>query len=133
VIDYRILPEQALIVIVHHAKASFKELLAFRERLHSDPQYSPDHDVINDVTNLKSQYAAKDVRSMAMAGFPKMRIAIIAPSDISFGVSRMWATRVEGQSKVNVCVFRETQAAVDWLGKEGNDVVTLIEELRQRE
>lgn len=130
-IDYRIIPEKALIVIVNHEKLSFDELLAFREKLHSDPQYSEDYDVVNDTTNLTLQYATEEVNRMAMSDFPPIKIAIIAPSDLSFGMSRMWETKVDMNSNAEVNVFREIEAALDWLGKNFDDIHNLIEELRK--
>jgi hypothetical protein len=48
-------------------------------------------------------------------GFRKSRVAIIALSDATFGMWRMYQALVEG-SGLDVRVFRETNEARNWLG-----------------
>jgi len=129
-ITYRILPKDKLVIVVHHDKSSTKQVKEFRKTLSSDPEYSPEYDVINDSSKLMKQYTFDEVCSIAEDKTLHPRIAIIAPSDLSFGVGRTWGMLV-GNKEIEVNVFREAGAALSWLGK-NYKLIEIIEEMKNQ-
>ena len=43
------------------------------------------------------------------------RFAILAPDDLAFGVARMWELMKDLEINIDSCVFRDQEAALDWL------------------
>ena len=58
------------------------------------------------------------------------RVAVIATTDIAFGMSRMHEILSEMESPQNITVFRDTGSALKWLEMEGLDVESIFEEIK---
>ncbi len=126
-ITYRILPGERLIIVTHHSKVSYGQVMDFRKKLHSDPAYSPEYDVIDDSRKLKQEYVLNEVQNIAKYKTPHSRVAMIASSDLSFGVGRTWEMLVEDRdTKINV--FRDAESALSWLGKT-DSIINILKEM----
>ncbi|MCP4691307.1 MAG: hypothetical protein GY859_24890 [Desulfobacterales bacterium] len=128
-INYKILPKERLILIVNKRKLSVNELKIFREELRKDPSYSDEYDVLNDLRKLEEQYTTHEIRQMALQKYPTRKVAIIAPTNISYGMSRMWEMSCDGGSDQEVEVFRKSGSAIAWLGKETPDILSELDDL----
>ena len=85
----------------------------------TDPRDRSDHDVLIDGDSIR-ELAARSGVTMDMV--PVGIVAIVAPNDILFGLSRMWAGLAPASNLV-VHVGRTREEATTWLA----------EELRQRD
>jgi len=107
-----------------------QDLLEADERLGAEIQHNPairyllvDHSAI-----LEQKIDTKSLRVLAermpdnVRVLPEGLVAIVAPNDILFGLSRMWAAMAD-HPKVCIEITRTAQAAIEWLE----------EELRQRQ
>ncbi|WP_210395655.1 hypothetical protein [Motiliproteus sediminis] len=116
-IDYLILPEHRLIVVTNRDLVSIDDITRMRQRLHADSNYSPSYDVLNDSSRLNSQYSADEIFEFDASELPPIKVAIVAPSDLNFGVARMWQQLTEDHRKAQVGVFRSSGEALVWLGR----------------
>lgn len=114
-IDYLILPEQRLIVVTNRELVSVEDVNEMRRRLHADPHFSPNYDVLNDSSRLKSQYSADEIFEFSVIELPPIKVAIVAPSDLNFGVARMWQQLSEDRTVAQIGVFRTVPDALEWL------------------
>lgn len=87
-----------------------------RERMRALPGFTPDTPVYVDWTRITpSDLTAGLVRERAWRPWPvTARIAFHAPSDVLFGLARMYAL----QSSQRIEVFRERDEAFAWLAEE---------------
>lgn len=132
-IHYRILPEENLIVICNWAYTSIEEAETFSKNLRSDPHFSSNYDAVVNNTHLKQKYTQDEIQKLSKPRIDKNihtgKIAIIAPSDIMFGLSRMHQTLSEVEMPYNLHVFRDTASAMKWLGKDGFDIENIFNEI----
>jgi hypothetical protein len=101
----------------HDFIAADMELLAMPEQL-AKCRY-----VIMDFTSIsRMNISASDVRQIAdlevrMAAVqPHVAVAVVAPTDVAFGLSRMWEVLAE-KTGWETMVFRTRQEAEDWVGR----------------
>ncbi len=133
-INYKILPEHRLIVVCNWGKTPVEEVLHLRQNLRMNPDYSLSYDSILDVTHLKYQYTSEEIRRMSETNFETglspIKNAIIAPADVSYGMSRMFEMLTDGESPIETCVFRDATLALNWLDRKGIDIERIFEEIR---
>lgn len=98
-----------------------RDVIASIEQVRNHPAFRPDFDHLIDLRGIKeyqphaddirqrSEYDRSDVRLDAS------RIAIVASSDIAYGMSRMYESLMEGAT-TTVHTFRDMAAAEAWLG-----------------
>ena len=122
-IEYRILHDDRVIVFAHVGEVSDVEMVETYRRLYADPNFPFDYLKIVDLRRSASrQRDAGCFRTLAgivrkaYRGRPERSIvAILAPEDIVFGLSRMYGG-VTDESVERVQVFREIGPATEWLG-----------------
>jgi hypothetical protein len=99
-----------------------RDLLEADERLQAELEANPafryllvDHSAVPeenvDTKSLKALAASSRDRLTAM---PEGLVAIVAPSDVLFGLSRMWAMMAE-QPNLAIEVTRTRETAIAWL------------------
>lgn len=95
-----------------------EELIELYEHLRSDPQFDSSYSELVDVRDVE-RYETAGITIEAVARLrifaPGVQRAAIAPSDVGFGLARMFATYAENQGHL-VEVFRSEREARDWLG-----------------
>ena len=76
--------------------------------------------IVDIVGSTKIEMSEEDLRriadqdKLAARTLKRLAIAIVAPSDFSFGLSRMWAVYADDPN-IKTSVFREMEAARDWI------------------
>ena len=94
------------------------DLLEHQRQLGNDPDFRPDHDQLFDfrgVTRLATSSAVVYALAEANPFGAGSRRAVTAPSDVVFGVARMFETLTSGSAHV-LRLFRDHDAAMRWLG-----------------
>lgn len=133
-INYRILPNQRLIVICNWGDTSLEEIFKFSQKLLADPDYVADYDYIADNTHLHRHFTNNELRNLTNRRMIKkdrlpIKIAIIAPKDISFGIYRMYEMLGENDASIEVCVFRAISPAIVWLDRKEIDIESIIKDI----
>ncbi|BCS98998.1 hypothetical protein DSLASN_46300 [Desulfoluna limicola] len=123
-IDYLILPQYQLILNWNRGDTSINECMEYTRKIQQDPDHSPDFDVITDVTQLQRAYTSQEIWQMVhhsksyRPGTRPKKNAIIAPSNRTYGTSRMYEQLANGFSPYETAVFRDWTSALEWLGKD---------------
>lgn len=97
---------------------TFKELHDVMTGIAADPAFDASFSSLADLSRVTSiDIDPAGVASVALAPLfgPTTRRAIVAPSDLAFGMARMFATYAD-QASQDVRVFREMALAEAWLG-----------------
>lgn len=134
-INHRIFPELELIAICNWGKTSVKEIMKFVQVLHGDPDYSRSYDSMVDCSQMDIIFTRDEIDTLAgnqiNTSLSVGRVAIIAPSDIQFGISRMHEIVSEVQeSPLKMGVFRDNISALKWLNRAGLDIEKIFKEIR---
>jgi hypothetical protein len=90
------------------------------QRLRNDPQFRPDFRQLVDMSDLTEiRVDSGVVREASRIQFfaPGVKRAVVANSDASFGMARMYAIASENQGQT-IEVFRDINAAKAWLDAE---------------
>ncbi len=121
-IVYSIIKEHRLIVSVHVGTVPDDEFLRSYKRLFQDPAFDESYNMLVDLrqatsgerstTALRSLSSAVEQRYRNVELAPKT--AIIAPTDISYGLGRMYQSFVDAVPG-EVVIFRAADAALAWL------------------
>ena len=98
-----------------------EELVAYYHRLRSHPDFRSNLNEIFDLTEVTAaDVVAADVRRLSgvTEEFTRrgvtVKVAIIAPRDLEFGLARMYEM-LQNQSKNDVRVFRDRADAEGWI------------------
>lgn len=133
-IDYRILPEQSLIVICVWGIVTLDDIITLSRHLRSDPHFFQQYDTIVENTQLETPPKRDDIRKLSEARIdlskPAGKVAVISPEDIIYGMSRMHEMISEVEGTHNIQVFRGVASALKWLDKEGIDVEPIFKEIK---
>ncbi len=86
----------------------------------SDPKFDPSFDQMVDASQGApvSDFPTDKVREFAASSIysKTSRRAIVMSGDLGFGLARMFATYREIRGELNLQIFRERNAALQWLG-----------------
>jgi hypothetical protein len=133
VIRYRILPELGLILIVPSGATNEDEIIVLSKRLRADPEFSHNYDALVDNTHLDQPPTGEELRQLAeprsQAGGPDTKLAVIAPTDITYGTSRMHQMLAESRNPLQIQVFRDRSSALKWLSAEDARVETNLDDM----
>jgi hypothetical protein len=95
-----------------------KEIHEHNDKLRNDPHFDPSYRQIVDltgITEIKVSTVTINETSLNQIFNPGTRRAMVATSDATFGMARMYALRAEGLGQT-VEVFRDWPPAEEWLG-----------------
>ena len=107
-------------VVVSRAwgELSTADFLAHYQAVATDPSFDPTFAQLVDLREVTAfALDTGTIRAKAVTSHfqPGVRRAIVAPSDIAFGLARMFSTYAESASQT-VAVFRAIDEAEHWLG-----------------
>ena len=116
-------------------ESSLMQIAEMEQQLQNDPLFSGDYDVIMDITRLTRQYTSQEIENLAIrAPWPRtlqVKFAVVADTDASFGVSRIYQILTDQNPMVDMKVFRNSAAAMKWLNLEDLDIESLFREIRK--
>jgi hypothetical protein len=115
--SYSIVPEQRLVLCRAWGVLSNEDLHEHYRNIAADPQFRPEYRQFGDlraVTRLIADSTAIAAAASLTVFAPGARRALVAPSDITFGLARMFASYAEDAGQL-VRVFREVRDAEEWL------------------
>ena len=88
-----------------------------------DPDWKPGYNVLVDFRGTyKFDLSVPDIEELATLHreledvIGNGRLAVVAPDDVVYGVSRMWETVTEGHTFMTTYIFRNLRDAEEWLG-----------------
>ena len=94
------------------------DALAHQEKLLKDPDFDPSFSQILDFTQVtKVELGAEDVRKLAQTSVfsPNARRAILAKTDLVFGLARMFEALRDAAGEKGIQVFRNLDDALEWV------------------
>lgn len=120
-IEFRILTDQRRTMTRGFDLVTSDDVLGYYPALRAHPLFDGTFDEVVDLSDVdKVDVDAKALRALSATVLPNqasgapMRIAIIAPSDLAFGLARMYqALRSESVNEMRV--FREADEAMLWI------------------
>ena len=115
---YHIDPDSKTVLISFSGHSSMAEAISLRHELRSDPLFRSTLNELVDLGRLTSSESTYDDFAMRGAeGDPfcrDSRRAIVAPTEFSYGMARMYAASRDEDGVFGV--FRSVQTACEWLG-----------------
>jgi hypothetical protein len=118
-IEYEIYEPPGIIVARMMGRVVINDLLRHVDQLAEDSRYRPGLDKLVDMRLVESMELHVDdenqfVNYKMEKGVRERRIALVAPRDISFGMSRVYQALSESIHE-EVSVFRSLDEAINWL------------------
>lgn len=116
-VSYRIDPTAGVVFSVWEGDVTLAEAVQHNDALRSDPAFHPGMNQLSDARLVTSTVTAKGIRALAQTSpFGRgSRRAIVAQTDLVFGVSRQYALQTKGDGG-EVMLFKDMQFAIEWLG-----------------
>ena len=132
-INYHLLPEHNLLVFCVWGVTSVKEVQKLRQKIRTSVDLSQNYDAIIEVTPLERWFTNEEIRmfskSTSDAFLSGKKLAIIASSDIAYGINRMYEAMADSESPLEISVFRDASSALKWLGREEIDIESIFQEI----
>jgi len=116
--------DRRLVILVYAAVVSDEEVLSTYEKLGRDPRIQAGYTYLVDFSDedstARSSGTVARLAKLAKdwgggAAHAPGKVAVIAPDDLSYGLTRMYQERA-GRSSEEYQVFRNASEAVAWLG-----------------
>jgi hypothetical protein len=122
-IYHRFMAEERLVVFVHIGRVTDEELLTTYKTIYSDPRMDVSFDKLVDLRRTDSTPRSSDalralveiVGVKTQENEVRPKVAVIAPGNLSYGMSRVYEAFSIDASDETVAVFREADAALAWL------------------
>jgi hypothetical protein len=119
-LTYRVDKSQKILRSQGSGMLSVNDLLEYFSATRADPDYEPEMHRVMDLRGVTQLPSSSDIRSLAAFARTKApvetaRMAIIASSDLAFGVSMMFKAFVGYGERL--IVVRDEAEAIDWLTK----------------
>ena len=120
-LSHRVLEDGLLVVSDASGDLGDDELLDYMQRLDADESIRPTARSLVDFSSLDScEVGSETVRAAARIAeewytpAKSYRVAVVAPSDVAYGLARMYATLADGNASA-VRTFRTREDALRWL------------------
>ena len=122
-ISFNFKPEYNVVICRHVGTIDDQEFISSYHSLFEEDRFDPAMDLLVDLrqadSSKRSQEAIQEFAGYLKGWMQKTeersRVAVIAPEDVSFGLARMYEVYAEPAHR-DFMVFRETNAALEWLG-----------------
>ena len=122
-ITYEIVEDSGVIIANAHGQFSGAIWLEARKRMFEDPAFRPGLNVLLDLRRADMEEAKNESIPEGAQKFEDharrighIRFAVVAESDLTYGLSRAWGAWLSSAGFVDVNVFREMTPAREWLG-----------------
>jgi hypothetical protein len=118
---FKIDKEHRLVMSTLSGVLTMADALAHQENLRKHPDFDPSFSQLMDGTQLTGvELKREDVQRLARDAVfsPHSRRALVAGSDVAFGLARMFEMFRQSMGEEGIRVFRNLDEALDWvLGK----------------
>jgi hypothetical protein len=111
------------LIFVASGKAHASELIAINREIYSEAYLMKQKYQLVDLTGAESiQVEERDIRQLAemdkeaAAVNPEIKIVVVAPGDLEYGMARMWLAHVD-EGELESRVFRTREEADRWIEK----------------
>jgi hypothetical protein len=118
--DYTVDKEQGVVFTCAWGKLTDEDALAHQQRLRADPAFKSWYRQLADFSAVEQfELTPKGIRLLASGDpwGPGARRAVVSPTDIAFGMMRMFQILL-GEGTQDTAVFRTRPEALSWLGLE---------------
>jgi len=124
-ITFRVLDKHRILLATFSGVINDEQVIRFWTEFYESDLWKPEYDEISDLREAS-------VEAVTMEGVSKLasiagqytaninvvhRTAIIAPEDLTFGLSRFYEA-ISSQTPEVIMVFRDPASAVEWLGRD---------------
>jgi len=120
-VQFEIDKSKRLVMSTASYEVTFNDMKKHRDALLAHPDFNPEFDGVFHFTDTASlKMSSAEIREIAArTGFSKTsRRAIVAPTDMLFGMSRMYETYYSMlEHPAQIHVFDNLEAALQWLGR----------------
>ncbi len=121
-VSYEIHESVGLVVSRHQGATEDDEMIVAYTALYADPAFDPAFSKLIDLREADSRsrssqalrYLSEQTRSHYADTDAMSKVAIVAPDDLSFGLSRMYDS-ITDENAEDVAVFRTSAEACEWL------------------
>ena len=116
--DYTIDTQRRLVTTTASGVLTMADVLAYGNTLLKDPEFDPNFSQFLDFSQVSEwKLDAAEMHSMAQFTVfsPHSRRAIWAPSDLSFGLARMFEMLRDFAGETGIRVFRNRDDAMAWI------------------
>jgi hypothetical protein len=116
--EYRIDREKRIVFSRAWGETVPDDFRAHGQRLVADPDFSPDHRQLWDLSEItisNTDFEALSRLSQTTVFAPTARRAFLAPLDVSYGIGRMFQMLRESKGETGIRVFRDRAEAMRWL------------------
>ncbi len=121
-LKYKIIPELKIVYVRGTEKVTTDDIMTEGARMFAENEWANGFNILCDYReitdfNLKTEDIEKivDQDKNNELLFDKSKCAIVAGSDLIFGISRMWEILSE-DNKIMTMIFRNIEDALKWLG-----------------
>ena len=115
---YKIDKEHRLVLTTGSETLSWADIEAHQQSLQKDPDFDPEYSQIADFSHVTSfDLSGEDIRALARRSVFSSHAhrAVIAPSDLGFGLARMFEMLRENDGEMGIRVFRTLEEALEWV------------------
>jgi len=115
--SYKLYPGKNLIVVTYSGGVTLEEIIAVRKQGSADPEFSPDFDVIDDISAVKSsdiKFEDLDFISRKSVASTRVKRALIAVTDFQKGMANMYKVLSESHGHI-FRVFDDVDKARKWI------------------
>ncbi|MGH9741812.1 MAG: hypothetical protein ACRD51_05605 [Candidatus Acidiferrum sp.] len=115
---YKIDKERKVVLSSGTGVFTKEDALSHQDRLVADPDFDSSYSQLLDFTHItRIDLTATDVQHLALRNIfsPQSRRAILVPTDLGFGLGRMFEILRENAGEQGIRIFRNLEEALDWV------------------
>ena len=135
--EYVIIPELNLKYVTAEGKASLPELRNLARKYLDDPMFSLKQCQLIDLSRLEGAKAkfldVLSLRNFYLREYGQLEkpvpVAIYAPTDLGYGISRMFSSLMLGRRIMSIKIFERKQHALSWLDIDSSGRLSISVEL----
>ena len=120
---YKIDKDRGLVLSSASGVFSMVDARSHQERLSKHPDFNPGFSQIADFSQCTQfDISAEDIRALAEVPIfsPQSRRALVLPTDLAYGLGRMFEMLRESHGDTGIRAFRTLEEALDWVFSKRN-------------
>ncbi|HEX7927608.1 MAG TPA: STAS/SEC14 domain-containing protein [bacterium] len=116
---FKIYPDLQFVAVRYTGETSIADIRGLTQAVIADPRVTPDFRVIIDITGVQPTFSSADVvqhQQWRKQRPPFAKIAVVATTELEFGLARMFELASNSAGGVEMHTFRTVDDARQWLG-----------------